>query len=309
MCWFSWIRIVNAIKVCNLMFKTKSSILNFYDKCESGWLEPLLATIMKNRKTIAVPTIDVISDEDMHIRPSRKNIRGGFDLALSFTWDKIPKKYVEQLNNDRTAPIHMPAMPGGLFAIDREYFHKLGSFDAKMTYWGGENLELYVWMLFCLFRFHVFWMNFKFSLLFIILLLLCFIRSIRAWTCGGQILMIPCSRVGHIFRKFSPIDLPRPAELIVAHNLDRFVDVWLDEYKHIYYLLFPFALEERTNVSDRKALRRNLKCKSFRWYLENIFPESQYNMKNYIFTTVSALNYSVPSLAVHGDLNQIFIGI
>lgn len=112
------------------------------DQIQLGWLEPLLFHIMENRKTIAVPTIDVINDENMEIRPARKTVRGGFDLALSFTWDNMLPEYVEELKNDRTAPVRTPTMPGGLFAMDREYFYKLGSYDERMTYWGGENLEL-----------------------------------------------------------------------------------------------------------------------------------------------------------------------
>lgn len=34
-----------------------------------------------------------------------------------------------------TQPFSTPAMAGGLFAIDRQYFYDMGSYDEKMDIW------------------------------------------------------------------------------------------------------------------------------------------------------------------------------
>lgn len=230
----------------------QAPVITFLDahcECNAGWLEPLLARVAENRQTAVAPVIDVISEETFEVKTAATDVYGGFNWGLTFRWLPIPERETDRITNDRTAVIRSPAMAGGLFSIDKEFFHKIGSYDEGMKIWGGENIEI----------------------------------SLRLWTCGGSVEIAQCSRVGHVFRKKTPYTLPGGANHVVFNNNARCVDVWLDKYSRFYYAINPGALPKRTDVSERLKLRKELRCKSFQWYLEHIYSESAYLIEHYHF--------------------------
>lgn len=54
------------------------------------------------------------------------------------------------------------------------------------------------------------------------------------WAALGTLEIVPCSHVGHIFRKRSPYKW-RSGVNVLKRNSIRLSEVWLDEYAKYYY--------------------------------------------------------------------------
>lgn len=106
-------------------------------------IEPLLTRINQDPTVVVVPIIDnILEDTFEYVHdndPSFFQV-GGFTWSGHFTWINIPDS--DQHKQFPTAPVKTPTMAGGLFAIDRQYFWNIGSYDDGMDGWGGENLEM-----------------------------------------------------------------------------------------------------------------------------------------------------------------------
>ncbi|XP_055330106.1 inactive polypeptide N-acetylgalactosaminyltransferase-like protein 5 [Paramacrobiotus metropolitanus] len=219
--------------------QANGDVLFFMDShCEvnEGWMEPLVAAIQDNHSTVICPTIDIIHSDSFEYAPS-PHVRGGFNWGLHFRWESLPNANSE---GEIIHPFRSAAMAGGLFAIHRHYFRQIGEYDTGMDIWGGENIEL----------------------------------SLRIWLCGGTLLISPCSRVGHIFRHRRPYGNDGKGDTQLTNSL-RLARVWLGDYIDKFYDARPEARQlDAGDISSRVQLKSDLHCRSFQWFVDNIYPEA-----------------------------------
>ncbi|XP_055004497.1 polypeptide N-acetylgalactosaminyltransferase 10 [Boleophthalmus pectinirostris] len=214
----------------------KGEVITFLDShCEANvnWLPPLLDRIATNRKTIVCPMIDVIDHDNFGYETQAGDaMRGAFDWEMYYKRIPIPS---ELQQDDPSEPFESPVMAGGLFAVDRKWFWELGGYDTGLEIWGGEQYEI----------------------------------SFKVWMCGGRMEDIPCSRVGHIYRKYVPYKVPGGVSL--ARNLKRVAEVWMDEYAEYIYQRRPeYRHLSAGDMTAQKELRAKLNCKSFKWFMKEV---------------------------------------
>lgn len=226
--------------------EARGEVILFLDAhCEVGvnWLPPLLTPIYVDRRVMTVPVIDGVDKDTLEYRSvysGRAHYRGIFEWGMLYKETKVPAREAN-LRKQTSEPYSSPTHAGGLFAMNREYFLELGAYDPGLLVWGGENFEL----------------------------------SFKIWQCGGSIVWVPCSHVGHIYRGFMPYSFGKLAEKkkgpLITLNYKRVVEVWMDEYKEYFYTREPLArFLDAGNISQQLELRHRLKCKNFDWFMHNV---------------------------------------
>lgn len=201
-----------------------------------NWLPPLIEPIIEDYRTVTEPMVNFIDWNTIRYSDFvHSGHRGIFNWGLGYTMAKRLLKHDEDLADN----FEQPTLLGAIVAFDRNFFFELGEFDDGLQIWGGEQFDL----------------------------------SFKCWRCGGRILGVPCSTVGHNYKGGGHHPYAYNTSYIFG-NLARIAETWFDQYKEQFYI--ASNLEDdfvRPNVSKQLEWKKNRGCHSFDWYINKLFPE------------------------------------
>ncbi|XP_050997693.1 polypeptide N-acetylgalactosaminyltransferase 15 [Acomys russatus] len=223
--------------------RATGDVLVFMDaqcECHPGWLEPLLSRIADDRSRVVSPVIDVIDWKMRQYSASKELQRGVLDWKLDFRWEPLGEQEQKALPSP-ISPVRSPVVPREVMAVDRHYFQNTGAYDPLLSLQGSEDLEM----------------------------------SFKAWLCGGSVEILPCSRVGHIYQSQDTSSRTDPE--VILRNKVRIAETWLGPFKETFYRHIPeaFTLSKvaKPDCTERLKLQRRLGCRTFHWFLANVYPE------------------------------------
>ncbi|NXD97783.1 GLT15 acetylgalactosaminyltransferase, partial [Chaetorhynchus papuensis] len=225
--------------------RATGDVLIFMDshcECQKGWLEPLLARLSSNRNSVISPVIDVIDWKTFQYYHSVGLHRGVFDWKLDFHWEAVPE-HEEKVRQSPISPIRQCALLSSaaklysLVLFDNSALSSLPQANPRIT------LQLFF---------------------------------ILTWLCGGSVEVIPCSRVGHVYRSHFPRAFSY--EEAIVRNKIRIAETWLGSFKENFYKHDTVAfliskVKASPDCSERLQLQKRLGCRNFQWFVSNVYPE------------------------------------
>ncbi|XP_060581213.1 polypeptide N-acetylgalactosaminyltransferase 12-like [Ruditapes philippinarum] len=217
-----------------------------------GWLEPLLHRLKQNPKACLSPNVGLIKRDTLGVDFSDRLKFTKFPM-FAFNLEEAHSFYKTEFlsERNRSEPLPTGINQGMVIAMKKSWFEQLGGFDTGMKVWGGEQIEL----------------------------------SVKVWTCGGIVEIIPCSYVAHLFKTRLVWKDMGISKII---NAFRFAEVWMDGYKEMLDKYWPTVKRNYDlgpGLRERKVIRRQNRCKPFQYYIDKVkefgmihFPE---NLRNY----------------------------
>ncbi len=130
-----------------------------------------------------------------------------------------------------------PVVAGHCFGFTKSWWEDSGRFDCGMKVWGGENIEF----------------------------------ALRTWLCGGSVEIVD-SWVSHWFK---PAFQYTVTSKTLTRNKARVVEVWFDDFKHVFYN----AIRVKRGLIDVGDIRQRLRIKArkqerpFEWFLNRFDSE------------------------------------